>query len=127
MACLMFRTLLPLGLIWIEFCSGSSAWAAASYRRDVVPIFKTSCLSCHKPRGEGDRISGLDLSSYKSLMRGAQSGPVIAPGQPYKSTLLALTYGKTPLDIRMPYNHPPLSENAFDILRTWVLQGAKNN
>ena len=39
---------------------------AVSFEKDIVPIFKASCISCHKP----DKKKGkLDMSTYADLMK----------------------------------------------------------
>ena len=98
-----------------------------SYAEDIVPIFKGWCFSCHEPGGEGYRASGVDLSSYDGLMKGTKLGPVVIPGQPDASTLIALIYGRASPKIRMPYGHKPLPDCLRSNIWTWIFQGAKNN
>jgi Planctomycete cytochrome C len=98
-----------------------------SYAEDIVPIFKGWCDSCHTPGGEGYRASGVDLGSYDGLMKGTKLGPVVIPGQPDASTLVALIYGRTSPKIRMPYGHKPLPDCLRSNVWTWIFQGAKNN
>src|ERR1700685_319870 len=66
-----------------------------SYADDIVPIFKGWCISCHQPGGQGYEASGVDLTSYDGLMKGTKFGPVVIPGQPDTSSLIALIYGRT--------------------------------
>lgn len=98
-----------------------------SYAEDIVPIFKGWCFSCHEPGGEGYRASGVDLSNYDGLMKGTKLGPVVIPGQPDASTLIALIYGRASPKIRMPYGHKPLPDCLRSNIWTWIFQGAKNN
>ena len=54
-----------------------------SYQRDVRPIVVDKCIDCHSPPyGEGYTKTGLDLVSYKSLMKGSVYGPVVVHPSP---------------------------------------------
>ncbi len=98
-----------------------------SYGEDIVPIFKGWCLSCHQPGGQGYEASRVDLTSYAGLMKGTKLGPVVIPGQPDASTLIALIYGRTDPKIRMPFGHKPLPDCLRSNIWTWIFQGAKDN
>ena len=50
----------------------------------VAAIFKERCVKCHGPAKAEAR---LDLSTAASLVRGGESGPIIAPHQIDESTL----------------------------------------
>jgi hypothetical protein len=98
-----------------------------SYSEDIVPIFKGWCVECHQPGGQGYEASHVDLTSYAGLMKGTKFGPVVLPGQPDTSTLIALVYGRTSEKIRMPFGHKPLPDCLRSNLWTWIFQGAKDN
>jgi hypothetical protein len=98
-----------------------------SYADDIVPIFKGWCVSCHQPGGQGYEASGVDLTSYEGLMKGTKFGPVVIPGQPDTSSLIALIYGRTSSKIRMPFGHKPLPSCLLSNIWTWIFEGAKNN
>ena len=54
---------------------------AVSFEKDVMPIFKASCISCHK----ADKKKGkLDMSTYADLMKGGKQGNPVKPGDPYQ-------------------------------------------
>ncbi len=96
-----------------------------SYAEDIAPIFKGWCVSCHQPGGEGYEHSGFDVRTYESVMKGTKFGPMIIPGKPDESSLIALIDGKA--GIRMPFNHKPLPNCLRQNIWAWVFQGAKNN
>ena len=51
--------------------SAIPAFAAdASYKSEVYLILHDYCLNCHEPGGKGYEISGLDMTTYASLMKG---------------------------------------------------------
>lgn len=109
--------------------TGCSIGHQVSYRQEVLPTLERNCFACHKPpQGEGFVKTGLDLTSYESLMRGSLYGPVIRPGDSRKSVLNMLVEGRADSSMRMPHNSKyPLSDREIDILRLWVEQGARNN
>ena len=96
-----------------------------SYSEDIAPIFRGWCASCHAPGGEGEKASGLDLSTYESLMKGTKFGPMVIPGKPDESNLMALVAGQA--KIRMPFHHKPLPECLRLNISSWIFEGAKNN
>lgn len=98
-----------------------------SYSEDIEPIFRGWCVSCHQPGGQGYEASGVDLRSYKGLMKGTKFGPVVIPKEPDTSTLIALIYGRTSPKIRMPFGHKPLPDCLRSNIWTWIFQGAKDN
>ncbi len=99
-----------------------------SYKADVRPIIDDYCMGCHIPGGKGFEKSGLDLRSYKSLMKGTKFGPVITPGSSLTSTLNVLVSGHADPAISMPFGiKGGLPKDKVDVLNKWVNQGAKNN
>ena len=102
-----------------------AAQAQVSYSEDIAPIFRGWCASCHAPGGEGEKASGLDLSTYESLMKGTKFGPMVIPGKPDESSLMALIEGKAKL--RMPFQHKPLPACLRLNISSWIFEGARNN
>jgi hypothetical protein len=101
--------------------------AQMSFQEDVAPIFKGWCVACHQPGGQGFQASGVDLTSYEGLMKGTKFGPVVIPKDPDGSTLIALIYGRTSPQIRMPFGHKPLPDCLRTNIWSWIFDGAKNN
>jgi len=90
-----------------------------SFEKDVMPILKASCISCHK----ADKKKGkLDLSTYADLRKGGKQGDPVKPGDPDKSILVQMISGKEP---DMPEKGDKLTEAQVRIISTWVKQGAK--
>jgi WD40 repeat protein len=95
--------------------------AKTSFRRDVWPILKRDCWGCHSganPKG------GLNLDSFAKLAVGGESGPLFEAGKPDESLLVTMVVGAQP---EMPKNKPPLSQAKVQVLRHWVLGGAKDD
>jgi mono/diheme cytochrome c family protein len=92
-----------------------------SFEKDVMPILKTSCVSCHKP----DKKKGkLDMSTYDALMKGGDQGSPVKIGDPKKSILIEVVSGKEP---EMPEKGDPLTPAQIDVLARWITEGAKKN
>jgi hypothetical protein len=98
-----------------------------SYSKDVQPILSKNCAECHAPGKEGYVASGLDVTSYQSLMKGGKFGPLVKPGDSLSSSLNMLVEGRAHPSIRMPHGRAKLPDADIEILKVWVNEGAKNN
>jgi hypothetical protein len=127
----------PSRSIWLPvvFACCTAATIAAcertpqvSYAKDVVPILEKHCKACHSPGEAGYVVSGFELESYETLMKGTQFGPVVLPGDPLTSVLVMLLEGRADPSLKMPHGGAtaPSPEEILTI-RRWVEQGAKNN
>ncbi len=100
-----------------------------SFKRDVQPILYDYCVNCHSPGGKGYAKSGLDLTSYKGIMKGTVFGKVVIPGNSDVSTFTKLLTG-TNKGLKMPMglnSSGTLNREYILVLRKWVAQGAKDN
>ena len=107
--------------------SGAAAAEKMSFESDVFPILQIRCLACHKPGDAGHDQSGLDLRTYKTVMKGTKHGPMIVAGDPFMSNLIVLVEGRADPALRMPHGGKKLTKCEIDILRKWIKQGAKDN
>jgi hypothetical protein len=99
-----------------------------SYRNDVFPILHDYCLSCHQPGGKGFEKSGLDMSTYQSLMKGTKFGAVIKPSDSFTSIIIQVIEGRVHESIKMPFGRSGnLPRNKIEILKKWVDMGANDN
>ncbi|NDU91483.1 MAG: hypothetical protein G3I10_02535 [Ferrovum sp.] len=98
-----------------------------SYQKDVLPVLKANCFECHTPGGIGYEKSKLDMSTYDTLMKGTQFGPVVKPGDNLTSVLVMLIENRADSSIHMPYQRNLMSQPNIDTIKAWVAQGAKNN
>ena len=123
------RTLLVVVLSMLSFSSlATAAQAEASYKNDVVPIIHDYCLNCHEQGGKGYEKSGLNMTTYESLMKGTKFGAVIKPGDSFTSILIQVIEGRVHASIKMPYGmNGGLAMDKIAILKKWVNQGAKDN
>lgn len=99
------------------------AWAAdppaPTFERDVGPIFRERCCSCHNP---DRKRGGLDLSSFSQALAGGSSGEVVAPGDADASYLFQLvSHASEP---KMPPEADRIPSDALDTIRRWIAAGA---
>ena len=94
---------------------------AVSYEKDIVPIFKKSCIECHKP----DKKKGkLDMSTYADLLKGGKQGNPVKAGDPAKSLLVEMISGAEP---EMPEKGDKLRPEQVELITRWVKEGARQN
>ena len=98
-----------------------------SFKNDVQPILTANCNECHAVGKPGYEASGLDTTTYQSLMRGGKFGALIKPGDSLTSAFNMVVEGRVHSSIRMPHGREKLADHDINILNTWVKQGAPNN
>lgn len=110
-----------------------------SFQRDILQgIFMVQReaapgCSCHNPADPlpvGFQMSGLDLSSHASALRGGTNtaATAVIPGRPCDSALYLKVTPAPPLGARMPRNGPPfLSDAQIRLIHDWIAEGARAN
>jgi hypothetical protein len=94
--------------------------AAVDYLRDIKPVLKERCQSCH---GALKQQAGLRLDTAARLLAGGKEGPVVIAGKPEESHLLSrLT--TTDVHERMPLDAAPLKPEQIASIREWIAAGA---
>lgn len=85
-----------------------------TYEETFKAMFEGRCDFCHSgPQAEAD----LDMSSYEGLMAGGQNGPVVVPGDPEASELIARQSGPTE-------HFGQVLDDELEALREWIANGA---
>jgi WD40 repeat protein len=97
---------------------GAARAQAVSFSKDIVPIFKESCIKCHTAR---QPQGGLALSSFALLEKGGKGGKVLAP-KAEDSRLVKYIEGT--LQPKMPIGGS-LKKEEIAKIKAWVNQGAK--
>jgi mono/diheme cytochrome c family protein len=105
--------------------AGSKPVAATkpvSFKADVAPILVQHCLACHGP---SDPKGEYQLQTFERLTKAGASGldPVVA-GKPDDGELLRLLTSDDK-DERMPKDGDPLKKEQIDVIRRWIVEGAK--
>ena len=89
-----------------------------SFAREVAPILDRWCVSCH---GGRQAHAALRLDSLGGVMRGGDTGPVVIPGNPTDSLMLAK------IEHRHRPTMPPrrrMPAPAIALIRAWIAAGA---
>ena len=104
-----------IGLL-ILIIGSQNVYSQQQIAQDAYAIFEQSCFICHGPSGSYRETLLID---HNALI---EKGTVV-PGNPDASEL----YNRlvtTDIAKRMPLNLPPLSAQAIDTIRNWILAGA---
>jgi len=92
---------------------------AVNYYRDIEPILKENCESCHQP---AMAAGGLSVDAPENVLQGGASGPSVIPGKAQRSILYQRLTVTT--DKRMP-PVGALTEGQLAQIRAWINAGAK--
>ncbi len=116
----MSRTRFKLVPLLAALALAGSAQAAPTFA-DVAPILNARCVICHTG---ASAPSGLQLTSYDTVMAGGKGGPAVVAGAPAASELVKRIKGER--QPRMPMTGPPwLTEAEVALIEGWIQDGAK--
>lgn len=100
----------------------------ATFKAEIMPILKKHCMECHVSGEQGFEASGLDVSTYESLMRGTKYGSIIVPGNAFSSNIMVLIEGRADSTLKMPHGgRKDLTKWEKLMLRRWINRGAQDN
>jgi hypothetical protein len=88
------------------------------FEKKIRPLFAEHCYSCH---GEKKQEASLRLDRQKDLVKGGDMGPVIKPGDPAKSSLIAAIQYQG--DVQMPPKKK-MAPAEIELIVQWVKMGA---
>ena len=98
-----------------------------SYKKDIQPLFKKSCVNCHGP---DKRPKGKFRIDTRALaLKGGSEGVAIIPAKSKKSPISyyitdqVIDYEMPPSDKREKY--PKLTKEQIALVLAWIDQGAK--
>ncbi len=89
---------------------------AVSFTKQVAPILVARCAACHIQRSRG----GLNMSTYVSLAKGSDNGPVIVGGDAETSRMIELLKSGD-----MPRAGGKLADDQLALITAWIAAGAK--
>ncbi len=90
-----------------------------SFGLHIAPVLVAQCSECHgaeRPRAE------FSVDTFRRLLRGGDSGPVLVPGKPAESLLVKMIKGMA--GARMPLRRAPLDAETIARIETWIREGA---
>ena len=114
-----FRVLAPV----LGFAAALPLAAApATYASRVAPILDRHCSVCH---GAEKQKAGLRLDSHAAILKGAESGPILKPGDTKGSELFRrITLPETDDDVMPSDGKPHLAPADIAVLEKWIAAGA---
>lgn len=115
---MMMKSICAALLFALVPLAANAADKTISFDKDVMPIFRRNCTSCHRAgKAKGD----LDLSTFAALTKGGKHGPSLKPGD---HNLITQISGDKP---KMPEDGDPLTPVEVATIAAWVKQGAKDD
>lgn len=90
------------------------------FEKDVAPVFRASCVSCHGP---GKDKGGFRADSLRSVIESGANGPWVVPGNADASKLLGLVAGKIKTEKAAEKHVLPSAQ--VEMIRSWINAGAK--
>ena len=102
----------------------SASEAAVDFARDVRPILNAHCTACHGGVKEAGEVSFIYRD--KALGKGESGKPIIVPGDPDASEMMARILSTDPDEIMpKPEHGPRLPDGEIAVLRQWIEEGAE--
>src|SRR5687767_5025548 len=101
---------------WVNASSAQTP-AQVEFGRDVLPLFRQNCVSCHGP---SQQINGLRLDRRSSVMK--SSSRRVVPGRSANSFLYHRLIGDE-YGMQMP-PAGPLRPEQINVIKAWIDQGA---
>ena len=110
--------------------------ATVSYANDIAPLFAPNKYNCADMGCHASNLPGLTdyrMSSYSELFdiasEARQEGMCeIKPGDPDHSYIIWKLEGHPGIQgARMPKDRTPMTSDDLQLLRQWILEGARNN
>jgi hypothetical protein len=98
---------------------------AVDFNREIRPILSEHCYQCHGPDHKA-RKADLRLDRKEDAFRDRSGYAVIVPAKVEESELFHRVTAQDPDEVMPPPKaKKPLSRKQIDLLRRWILQGAK--
>jgi len=104
------------------FFSSCNQVEKIDFNTQIKPILNKKCISCH---GGVKKNAGFSFLFEKDALGNTSEGsPAILPGNARQSRMIQRLH-ETDLELRMPYEKPPLSKEEIELFTKWIDQGAQ--
>lgn len=117
----------PVLLGDVAFGAELDADAEVSWSQTIAPLFRRTCNGCHV---EGAARGSYRLDTPALAAQAGDSGrlgELIVPGNPEASLLYRKLVDRRPsVGEQMPLQRPPLDDRGRELVRLWILQGARS-
>ncbi len=120
---------LPLALISFGLLVSTTSRAAVNFEKQILPVLQKKCLDCHsapkvvdgkKKNPKGD----LRLDAAWAMLKGAENGPSLVPGNLAKSYMYAVVNLPKDDDMFMPPKGDVMTAEEIKLLKEWIEGGA---
>ena len=116
-----------LGASVLYFVPQLTWGAEVDFGRDIYPVLKASCISCHN---KTTTKAGLNMETPEMMTKGGDSGPAIVSGKGAESLIVLAAAHKD--DMEMPPKNNKtgavnLTSAELNLVKTWIDQGAKGS
>ena len=115
----LFALTLFLLILMMPTSIRAAAPAPVSYSRQILPIFKTQCMSCHSG---ATPPSGYSMETRDKLIAGGRHGAAVVAGKSADSSLVKYMTGE--LKPKMPPGGA-MDLEKIALIRRWIDEGAK--
>ena len=113
----VLKNLITISCLLMFILGYQNVDAQQNIEQETSNIFENSCNDCH---AEGGSYTEHLILQYPAVI---EDGSVI-PGDPENSELYKRLLGPTDNGFQMPFNSDPLSPEAIETIRQWILAGA---
>lgn len=121
------RLLLVLSIVAMLF-AGDTSFAAEPeaaqrefFETRIRPVLIAQCYECHNSTKDADGELALDHRA--AMLAGGAGGPILVPGKPAESRLLAVLKHEVK-DLEMPQDRAKLAPQIIADFETWIGSGA---
>src|SRR4051812_432272 len=111
---------LPI-LALVLACASLARAGEVDYVRDVKPLLKQHCYSCHAALKQEAKLR---LDTGTSIRKGGETGPAVLIGKPLTESPIVRRITSTDPAVRMPHEGKPLTAQQIAIIKSWIEQGA---
>jgi Ca2+-binding RTX toxin-like protein len=113
-----------------DFSVTNPAATPVNYVTQIQPIFTNNCTRCHSGSGAPQGLKLDSANSFANLVN-VNSNEVpslkrVKPGDDSNSYIVQKIEGTAQVGGRMPLNSTPLSSANINLIRRWIVEGARN-